>query len=164
MNITKIKLNLIETIICYVTDKDKTEKSITLKCSQPRLPVFTKAFAEIIPLIVQMIDLPAHWDYADTAITEIKIDRTEKATKYHATLLRKHQWFTSAITVKTPSFSVEQMVGDLEYKLIRIQEHASDFIAGKRGQRDMFADEKVDMTISTIDPETGEILSTELTK
>lgn len=164
MNITKIKFDGNETTICYANHAGVTENVTTLKCGKPRSPKFTKAFYEIIPFVVRMLNLPNDWEYDGTDIKEIDISKTDKKSHYRITLLRKHPWFKTPLVIKTPIFVDDQMVDNLDFKLVRLQEHAIDFINGKREQTDMFEDESPIITLSTVDTETGEIIQAPLKK
>ena len=160
MNITKIKFNANETTISYEQEVDSTENNTTLKCAKPRDPAFTKAVEEISPLVIKMLGLPDDWQYDLTFVQEIALNHSDKSTHYRVTLLRKHSWFLTPIVIKSPSFTHDQMPEPLEFKLQRIQEHAREFIRGKREQKDLFGDSKI--TFSTVDPETGEIIGATL--
>jgi hypothetical protein len=61
MKIKKIKLDVENTEITYISEASHTVSETILRCNKPRDPEFTKCFQELMPPISKLLELPEHW-------------------------------------------------------------------------------------------------------
>ena len=164
MMIKKIKITETTTIQYYETVMN-TEKASSVKCPRPPVPAFLADCREFGRYTFEAIDLPADWKGSvQISITEFAFRYVENGSfGVVLTFVKKVDNYKTPMVIKSPVLWEGSLPPDMVNKIFQIQQHAKDFINGKRAQRDMIDDVTLDGSHVKngqiiVDFSTGEIL------
>ena len=149
LKIIKIKIGEPETEITYFNGDTLTDVKTKVRSAQQRDPRFSITLQELIPLVRDFLQLPKEWNiFEDVIIRQIEFTQTESmGDGVRFVLAKKMAKLNSPLIISSPLLYNSDKIPAVAHlgraafvKLERLKEHAKDFIAGKRAQRQLLPD------------------------